>query len=80
MIFRADLVSRKRRPTLGVMAIGLITVCALLSGCNTPHTPDAVVGNQGTKDPFITGARTDGSGRVVANPSTGAGKRKELGN
>ena len=70
----------KRRIVPGLCCIGLLTVGALLSGCNPPHTADAVVGNQGTRDGFITGAKTDGTGRVVANPSTGAGGRKDLGN
>ena len=72
--------SVKRRLSLALCSMALLTFGILLSGCNPPHTADAVVGNQGTKDGFITGAKTDGSGRVVANPSTGAGGRKGLGN
>ena len=70
----------KRRAVSGFCCMVLLCGGALLSGCNPPHTADAVVGNQGTKDGFITGAKTDGNGRVVSNPSTGAGGRRDLGN
>lgn len=72
--------SVKRRLSPVFCSMGLLTFGVLLSGCNPPHTADAVVGNQGTNNGFITGAKTDGSGRVVANPSTGAGGRRGLGN
>ena len=68
----------KRRLFLGVSALCIVAGGSLLSGCNPPHTPDSVVGNQGTKDPGETGAVLDNSGRVVSNPSTGAGDRKGL--
>jgi hypothetical protein len=70
----------KRSLFLGVSALCLVAGGSLLAGCNPPHTPDAVVGNQGTKDPGETGAVLDSSGKVVSNPSTGAGDRKGLGN
>ena len=67
------------------MRVGILGVCAaagggLLTGCNVPHTPDSVVGNQGTKEPGETGATIDNAGRVISNPATGAGDRKGLGN
>ena len=66
------------------MTLSVLGVCAmgggLLTGCNVPHTPDAVAGNQGTKEPGETGATFDNAGRVISNPATGAGDRKGLGN
>ncbi len=64
----------------GFAVLCLLALGTLMAGCHVPGTPDAVVGNQGTKDPYDTGATIDRSGHVVANPSTGAGDRKGLGN
>ncbi len=69
-----------RNGARGLFAAGLIIGGGLLTGCNVPHTPDAVVGNQGTQDSGETGSTKDSTGRVIANPSTGAGDRKGLGN
>lgn len=69
-----------RNGARGLFAAGLIIGSGLLAGCNVPHTPDAVVGNQGTKDSGETGSATDSAGRVISNPATGAGDRKGLGN
>ena len=67
-----------RRVYMGLCALCLLMGGSLLTGCI--HTPDAAVGNQGTKTTDDTGAIYDSAGHVVSNPSTGAGDRKGLGN
>ena len=75
--FKSGLKSQ-RRVYVGLCALCLLVGGSLISGC--VHTPDAAVGNQGTKTTDDTGAVYDSAGHVVSNPSTGAGDRKGLGN
>ena len=71
---------RSKSLRIGLSVVALLTLGSLLPGCSPPGTPDAVVGNQGTKRPDETGSVLDRDGKVISNASTGAGDRKGLGN